>query len=819
MSDFADASSSKGGLVRMAAVGAAAIVAGVLFGSGTLKRATPEFIAPAAAQNGPTCASTTGKGRNFAGQDLTNHNFSADPPGYLVGANFKGAKLSGAIFARQDLTNASFEGANLGPSKAPVNFTSAILANTCFINADLDETDFAFAVVTCADFSGTSLIKATFGPTQNFVSAMTCRTKFVGATLDVNLITSDFSGKSNWSKSDFTRANFQNVSPATFNLRGKDITGAILKETSFIGIDMTAANLTDVDFTQATLTKAKLDNAALNGAVLYNAQAESATFVCAQAYGNSGGQPRPDHTPCPAAPKSTDPLKAADFTFAGLKATDFTAATMDHAILAGANLNGATFTNASLVQANLQSIGGSGPANVQFAIFINVKFTNAQLASVNFSGSKLVGAVFDATTLNKTNFSNATMSDASFIGAKIQSVYFSAANLQSAQFNNVKIQAPDKEGEFGADFSCGQLGGTVFADSDISAANFGNAVMPAESDCCPAKSPGGKPWCGIVDATQQTYDPVTFPLLKQPVTCPDGSTGRCTGSQWRLSSNWQTRDCNVDRVLKTMWSKPNCDGSPGEIVAFKDHNLKECILATLPGQTEVLLATAQQIVQVNCPGRGIYDLTGLENFIALTKLDLSNNQLTIFTLSFVSGGKSAPSNLQTLDVSNNQLTTLDLVGHPKLVSLSAANNQLGSISLHANTFLVVLGAAHNKLESFDLPIQTSLAYVDLSYNKLTNVLNQFSTNLNALDGLTYLDLSHNGLTTIGAITKLAWNKRTGAGGRLQSLFLACNADFRCGDLNVYDGSLYPAASTSLCSSYNTSTGEWTPLSTPQCPPG
>jgi uncharacterized protein YjbI with pentapeptide repeats len=815
VSKFFRASNKK--LVSLAAMAvvAVAIVGGMIVGWDEVKRAAPSFTTPAAAQS-LTCPSTTGKGKDFAGQNLENHNFSADPPGYLVGANFTNAKLSGAIFARQDLTNARFESAHMGPSKAPVNFTSATLTNTCFINADLDQTDFAFAAITCADFSGTSLMKATFGPAQNFVTNATCRTKFVGATLDVNLITTDFSGKSNWSKSDFTAANFQNLSPSTFNLRGKDITGAILKQTSFIGIDMTGANLTKVDFTQATLTKAKLDNAALNGAVFKSAQAESATFVCAQAYGNSGGRTLPGDPPCPAAPESIDPLKAADFTSAGLKGTDFTRATMDHAVLAGANLEGATVAKASMVQANLQSTGGSGPASVQFAIFNYVDFTNAQLASVDFKGSRLVEAIFDTTTLSRTNFSNARLSGASFQRAKLQSVYFSAANLQSAKFNGVTIQGP--AGEFGADFSCGQLGGANFADSDITATNFGNAVMPAESDCCPAKVPSGKPWCGVVDATQQTYGAVTFPVLKQSVTCPNGSTGLCTGSQWQLSPNWVTPNCNVDRVPQKMWSKPNCDGSPGEIVVFKDDSLKHCILATLPGQTEVLLATAQQIAQVNCPGRGIYDLTGLENFIALTKLDLSNNQLTIFTLSFVSGGKPAPSNLQTLDVSNNQLATLDLIGHPKLLSLSAGNNQLASISLNANAFLVVLDASHNKLDSLDLSIQTSLAYVDLSYNKLTSVLNQFSTNLNQLTGLTYLDLSHNGLTTIGSITKLAWNKRTGAGGRLQSLFLGCNASFKCGDLGVYDGKLYPAASTSLCSSYNTSTGEWTPLSTPLCPP-
>lgn len=782
-------------------------------------------VVPAAtAQNATSvCASTTGTGTDFSGQDLTDHNFSADLPGSLIGANFTGTKLSGAIFAGQDLSNARFENADLGPSKAPVNFTKSTLANTCFIGANLDQTDFSFATLTCVDFSGASLMKAQFGPLQDIVAGQDCRTKFIGATLDVHLISDDFAGASNWGKSDFTRANFQNLTPQTFNLRGKDITGAMLAQTNFTGIDMTGANLTDVDFTSATLTKAVLDNTALNGARLYQAQAQSASFVCAQGYGNSGGQTRVDGLPCPKAPTSSDPTAGVTFTFAGLKDTDLSAATLDHANFGGANLNGATLSGASLAQANLQSVstpsGESGPANVQFAIFDHVNFTNTGLSSVDFSGGTLTGAVFDGTSLNGTNFTSANLPAASFQSATLQSVNFTLANLQSAEMSGVTIQAPGGGGGFGANFSCAQLGGIDLKDSNISATNFGNAVMPAADDCCPATSSQGQPWCGIVDATQETYGPVTFPVLNKPVTCPNGDTAKCSGTQWRLSSNWTTSNCNVDRVPQTLWSKPNCNGKPGDIVVFKDPSLKSCILEGLPGQTEVLLATAEQIAEVNCPGRGITDIGGLEAFISLTKLDLSGNQLPIFTLRFTANGSPVTSRLQSLDLSDNQLTTLDLSAHPALVSLSVENNKLGAITLNANAYLVVLDASHNQLKAFDLPIQTSLSYVDLSDNVLTSVLVLRNSDLSALTALSYLDLSHNTLTTIGSIQSIAANQQTGSGGALQSLYLGCNASFHCGDLGVYDGKTYPAAATSLCSAYDTATGAWTPLATPQCPPG
>lgn len=776
------------------------------------------------AKTAAVCAPDTGTGHSYAGQDLTNHNFSAEPAGSLVGADFSTAKLSGAVFAGQDLTKAKFQGASLGPAKGPVDFTNATLTKTCFVGATLDETDFSYAVISCADFTETSLIKATFGPTQNIVMGTGCRTLFNGATMDVRLIGPDFSGKSNWSKTDFTSANFLNLTPAMFSLAGKDITGAKLGLTNFTGIDMTGANLTNVDFTQTTMIKAKLDGAAINGAHFYNTQAGPATFVCAQGYGNAGGKTKPDGTKCPAAPTSINPTTGADFTFAAMKGADFTGATLDHAVLVSANLTGAHFDGASLVQASMQSQSAqTSAAIVQFATFSNANFDTAGLAGVDFSGATLTNATFDNTTLSGTSFANATMPGASFQGpaTNLQSVNFSAAILQSAKFNDATIQAPSTGLGYGANFSCSQLGGANFTSTNVAATNFSNAVMPAADACCKVPGNDATPWCGIVDATQQTYGPVTFPIIHQGVivTCPNGSTGQCTGGQWQLSPNWQTTGCNKDGVSQQMWSQPNCGGQPTDIVKFKDPNLKSCILATLPGQTEVYLTTAQKINQVNCAGRGITDLGGLENFISLTKLDLRSNSLTIFTLAFTAGGNPAPSQLQTLSLDDNKLTTLDLTAHRPLIFLSVSNNQLGAISLNANTYLLTLDASHNRLTTFNLPIQTNLSYVDLSYNLLTNVLNQFTTNLNLLQALNYLDLSHNVLATIGSIEKIVYDNNSDNSGNLKSLFLACNPKFQCGDLGVYDGTRYPAASSSQCSSYNTASSKWTPLSTPECPPG
>jgi uncharacterized protein YjbI with pentapeptide repeats len=182
-----------------------------------------------------TCPVPSGK--NFSGQNLSNHNFHSDPAGSLVGAKFSNADLTGAVFNGQDLTGASFYQAKMGASdKGPVDLSNTKLTNTCFIGATLNATDFSFAKITCADFSETSLTQARFGPLQTILAGTNCRTKFVGSTIDVKAITTD-----HWGQTDFTNANFQNLSPSTFDLVDKDITGAKLGNTNFTGIDMTGA--------------------------------------------------------------------------------------------------------------------------------------------------------------------------------------------------------------------------------------------------------------------------------------------------------------------------------------------------------------------------------------------------------------------------------------------------------------------------------------------------------------------------------------------------------------------------------------------------
>ena len=740
---------------------------------------------------------------------MTDHNFRAEPAGSLVGANFTGATLKGAIFAGQDLTGASFQGAALGPSdKGPVDFTNTTLNQTCFINATMDATDFSYAVMTCADFSGTSLMKAQFGPQQNIQAGSGCRTKFNGSAIDVNAITTD-----NWGKTDFTNANFQNLSPATFSLSGKDITGALLAGTNFSNIDMTGANLTDVDFTGVTLLNAKLDNTAMNGVTLKKAHLQYATLTCAQFYGST-----PTSTCKTSPPVSTDPNKVADLTQAVLMHADLSNATLDSATLTGANLSGATLRNTSFKGATLEPSGSIQGASVLGGDFTGANFESAHLNGVSFNNAILTGALFDQnTTLNGTDFSGSIMPGANFTNAVMEGVKFHATILQNAIFTGATMKTTPSGGSSGVDFTCAQLGGTNFSNATITAADFTAAVMPPgpgsspPQPCC-AQAVGG-PWCGTVDITQQAYGPVTYPVLSASVTCPNGDVASCAGNQWVIPQ-WQTNLCSADRSMRTVWSPPDCGGPPGDVVNFKDPNLKQCILDALPGKpTDITLQTAAQMLEVDCPGKGITDLTGLEKFTSLTSLDLTANQLTQFNLPLTQ--------LQSLKIADNQLTTLDLSSLPATspIRLDASNNQLQSIVNAGNLNFVVLDISHNQFTTFDLPVQSALAYADLSYNNLTNVLNPYQKDLSALTQLSYLDLSHNSIPTIGSAASIAEPPPPPSTQQppLQTLFLACNPTFACSSLNL-DGQS-AALQTSKCADFNPQSGQWILLTNPQCPLG
>lgn len=121
--------------------------------------------------------------------------------------------------------------------------------------------------------------------------------------------------------------------------------------------------------------------------------------------------------------------------------------------------------------------------------------------------------------------------------------------------------------------------------------------------------------------------------------------------------------------------------------------------AELDGVTELYVAYAN-----------IKDLTGIELFPNLEKLDCKNNNLTRLDV-------SKNTKLTKLYCEFNQLTGLDLSKNTALTELNCQVNQLTSLDLSKNTALTKLGCHDNQLTSLDLSKNTALDTLDCSGNK------------------------------------------------------------------------------------------------------
>ena len=141
----------------------------------------------------------------------------------------------------------------------------------------------------------------------------------------------------------------------------------------------------------------------------------------------------------------------------------------------------------------------------------------------------------------------------------------------------------------------------------------------------------------------------------------------------------------------------------------------------------------------------IKDLTGIELFPNLDKLDCKYNNLTRLDV-------SKNTKLTKLYCESNQLTGLDLSKNTALTVLDCALNQLTGLDLSKNTALTVLYCESNHLTSLDLSKNTELTELNCQDNQLTSLDLSKNTALTklycALNQLTSLDLSKNTALTI-----------------------------------------------------------------------
>ena len=138
----------------------------------------------------------------------------------------------------------------------------------------------------------------------------------------------------------------------------------------------------------------------------------------------------------------------------------------------------------------------------------------------------------------------------------------------------------------------------------------------------------------------------------------------------------------------------------GQNVNIPDANFKAYLVGNTAintnGDTEIQVSEATAFGgSIICTNMNISNLTGIEDFIALTTLGCSMNQLTALDL-------SNNTSLTALSCATNQLTSLDVSNNTALTSLSCYLNHLTSLDVSSNTVLTTFNCFDNQLTSLDV---------------------------------------------------------------------------------------------------------------------
>lgn len=139
---------------------------------------------------------------------------------------------------------------------------------------------------------------------------------------------------------------------------------------------------------------------------------------------------------------------------------------------------------------------------------------------------------------------------------------------------------------------------------------------------------------------------------------------------------------------------------------------------------------------INCPFKDISDLTGIEAFVNLSRLDCGGNKLTNLDL-------SKNINLQELAAGSNNLNTLNLTNCNILERVYIENNNLTQLQLSTNVNLKLLHCQINQLLSLELSNNANLNELVCNNNKLTalNLKNGNNTSISSIKSNNNPDLT------------------------------------------------------------------------------
>ena len=190
----------------------------------------------------------------------------------------------------------------------------------------------------------------------------------------------------------------------------------------------------------------------------------------------------------------------------------------------------------------------------------------------------------------------------------------------------------------------------------------------------------------------------------------------------------------------------------GQNVNIADANFKAYLVSNTAintnSDTEIQVSEATAFNgTIDCSSMNIPDLTGIEDFTALTQLwclgnllsslDVSQNtaltELWCFGNLLSSLDVSQNTALTYLYCSDNQLTSLDVSNNTALIYLSCKSNQLSSLDVSNNTALIYLRCQSNQLSSLDVSNNNALTLLFCADNQLTSLDVKNGNNTNTLN--------------------------------------------------------------------------------------
>ena len=158
--------------------------------------------------------------------------------------------------------------------------------------------------------------------------------------------------------------------------------------------------------------------------------------------------------------------------------------------------------------------------------------------------------------------------------------------------------------------------------------------------------------------------------------------------------------------------------------------------STSPLDNYVPTPRVKTATALNLSNLGIADMTGIEDFINLTSLNISNNAITELDV-------QENTKLEVLNCAVNQISAIDLTELDSLRQLNISNNELTILDVSQNAKLEVLNFSGNELTGIDITENVSLTSFRGQVNKLFSVdaNNGFNENIATFDLRNNTDLT------------------------------------------------------------------------------